>query len=107
MNNEDLKHQILSTLQLAASSPFLFVGSGFSRRYLGLPQWEELLKIFCDNEDEFDELMASASQKLPGVASLLSERYHDRWWKDEKFKVNRERLKKNLMEKSLRIKLLH
>ena len=30
------------------ASPFLFVGSGMSRRYLGAENWEELLKRFCE-----------------------------------------------------------
>ena len=35
--------------------PVLFIGSGFSKRYLGLENWEELLKkfIFDISDDEF------------------------------------------------------
>ena len=31
-----------------STSPFLFIGSGFSRRYLGLPTWELLLMEVCE-----------------------------------------------------------
>jgi len=93
MNNEELKSRILSILKAAPSSPFLFVGSGFSRRYLNLPQWDELLKIFCRDEDEFDSLMAAASQSLPRLAALLAEIYHHRWWEETAFAENRNYFK--------------
>ena len=35
-------------LQKFNTSPFLFIGSGFSRRYLNVPTWENLLKEMVD-----------------------------------------------------------
>lgn len=37
------------------TTPVLFIGSGFSKRYYSLPSWEELLKIFANqlSSDEF------------------------------------------------------
>ena len=35
-----------------SASPFLFVGSGMSRRYLNTENWEDLLKKFCTLIDE-------------------------------------------------------
>ena len=93
MNNQDLKSATLDVLRATSSSPFLFVGSGFSRRYFNLPQWDELLKIFCKSEDEFDGLMAASSQNLPQVATTLAEKYHERWWNDSDFSDKREQFK--------------
>lgn len=89
------KDQVLEALQKSESSPFLFIGSGFSRRYFGLPQWDELLKNFCTDEYEYDELFASANGKLPNLAGFLADRYHDRWWKSKEFEKNRNDYKAN------------
>ena len=38
-----------------SKQPILFIGSGFTKRYLGLENWEELLKKFISDisDDEF------------------------------------------------------
>lgn len=104
MNNQDLKSATLDVLRATSSSPFLFVGSGFSRRYFNLPQWDELLKIFCKSEDEFDGLMAASSQNLPQVATTLAEKYHERWWNDSDFSDKREQFKALAKGKKLKNK---
>ena len=88
-NMIEFNKKLLEVLQKSQSSPFLFVGSGFSRRYLDLPQWDELLKNFCKDDHEYDELFASTSGKLPKLAGILAERYHDRWWQSPEFEEKR------------------
>jgi len=71
--------------------PFLFVGAGVSRRYLGLDGWEALLRRMAElTDDDFDFYRATANGDFPTVASLIAEALHDRWWKDDAFKDHRK-----------------
>ena len=42
-----MKNKIISMLSNASALPVLFIGSGLTRRYLDLPNWEDLLKRYC------------------------------------------------------------
>ena len=71
--------------------PFLFVGSGISRRYLNLPDWKGLLshftRIVSDDDYSFSyyENLATSAEYTQGVypkiASLLERDYNKLWFK--------------------------
>ncbi len=44
----ELNDLITETIQKTGHQPFLFVGSGFSKRYMNTEKWDELLKVFCE-----------------------------------------------------------
>lgn len=86
------------------TTPFLFVGSGFSRRYYGLPDWQGLLRTFVrrlsDDEFAFHKYMNEAerdlppdSNKLARVASLIMKDFDARWFDDVNFRKLNEKFK--------------
>lgn len=75
-----------------STSPFLFVGSGFSRRYLGLPTWEALLIEVCDDlylTKPYNFYKSNADSKLPKVASIIAEEFNEIWWSRPEFEISR------------------
>ena len=90
-------------LKKADSLPFLFVGSGFSRRYLGLPNWNELLEYIASitYEDSFGYVRAKneATKKfdptidynnyMTALCDIISNDLDNIWYTDDRFKTNR------------------
>jgi hypothetical protein len=76
-----------------STSPFLFIGSGFSRRYLGLPTWELLLMEICEDlglKKPYNFYKSNADSKLPKVASIIGEDFNEIWWSDPTFEESRK-----------------
>ena len=88
-----IKDDLIAHFSGALSAPFLFVGSGFSRRYLGLEDWSSLLQKFSSQLKSYEYYVASADGYLPKVASLLSSDFHNLWWTSEIYKESREKNK--------------
>lgn len=75
------------------TTPFLFMGSGMTRRYLGLPDWKGLLTHFAEEvrEDEFaysyyENLakgQACTAGIMPKVAELIQRDYDSKWFRDK------------------------
>lgn len=84
--DEDL-HAHLSRFETA---PFLFVGSGMSRRYLGTEDWEALLRYFAAFTDKpYERYRADSAGNLPAVASAIAENFRDHWWEAAEFADSR------------------
>lgn len=74
------------------SPPFLFIGSGITRRYLNLPDWEGLLKYFANTINKDGFLYSSYTNRvktieckagnLPKVAELLQADFDSKWFSD-------------------------
>lgn len=76
-----------------STSPFLFIGSGFSRRYLGLPTWELLLIEICDElklPKPYNFYKSNADSQLPKVASLIGAEFNEIWWSSSEFENSRK-----------------
>jgi len=102
---DELKNRLIAHFEQAGSAPFLFIGSGFSRRYLNLEDWSSLLKLFTEGLKPYEYYLATANGDLPKVASLIAEDFHDKWWQDEKFKISREKNKSKLRDKTSALRI--
>ncbi|WP_250277197.1 SIR2 family protein [[Clostridium] colinum] len=78
------------------TTPILFIGSGFSRRYLSAPDWEGLLKVFSNRirNDSFSYSyyknrvinMKNKTGLLPKLAEVLEIDFNEKWLCNEKFR---------------------
>lgn len=82
----DLKDLVIDTIQKTGHQPFLFVGSGFSKRYINTERWDELLKVFCkefsNNDFQYNIYSNQVEEKdyygkQPAIASLLERDYNN------------------------------
>ncbi len=79
------------------TTPFLFIGSGMSRRYLNLPDWKELLKHFAESisNDEFAydsyenkaKTMECKLGMMPKVAELIQQDFDKKWFLDQQIRT--------------------
>lgn len=90
-----MKNNILKCLRKFNTLPFLFIGSGVSIRYIGLENWEGLLRKFAnltqDNEYAYEMYLQRARAQeykegvLPKVAELIENEFNKVWFVDTKF----------------------
>ncbi|WP_056774898.1 SIR2 family protein [Novosphingobium sp. Leaf2] len=100
-----ISSEIAKALATKSAAPFLFLGSGFSRRYIGLETWAELLEKFSDGVKDFEYYLASSDSRMPMAAQLLADDYFEYWWSDEAFKEIRAAQGKKMQRKSSPLKL--
>ncbi len=103
-------NRLQKLLTFNESLPFLFIGSGFTRRYLDTPDWIGLLEHFAslmypDNDLIINQYMDEAKKKLiterldpkstnninSMIADLIESEFNDMWYKDERFALNRKK----------------
>ena len=99
MNVSDVIKNAIST---TGHHPFLFIGSGFSKRYLGSEKWDELLRYFCaefsNNEFQYDIYANQVTEntyygKQLAIASLLEKDYNNAVLTLDKYKDFRTKYK--------------
>lgn len=78
--------ELESRLRGFKSAPFLFVGAGVARRYLGTDNWAQLLRRLAEHTNKPYAYYASrAGNHYPTIASEIAAVFHEVWWNDERF----------------------
>ena len=103
METEQLLAAHLSRFRAA---PYLFIGSGLSRRYLFLESWDSLLRRFAGLTDRpYEYYSATAGGSLPAVATAIAERFHEQWWTASAFEESRETFSDIATDRSSALKI--
>lgn len=109
-----MKNLIKNAIQQTGHQPFLFVGSGFSKRYMNTESWDELLRIFCtdysDNEFQYNVYANTVAEKdyygkQPAIATLLEMDYNNAVLTKEKYELFRQKHKELLMNNASALKI--
>lgn len=105
---------IKNAIQKTGHHPFLFVGSGISKRYLGAEKWDELLKVFCTefsgNEFQYNIYANQVDEEdyygqQPAIAGLLEKDYNHAVLTAEKYADFRDTHRAELNEKVSALKM--
>lgn len=96
----DITEELSKILHNHNGGAFLFIGSGFSRRYLNLEDWKGLLTRFCTDIQPFKFYETSASGNLAEAATLLANDFHQEWWKLDRYENNRRLYDNYLKDKT-------
>lgn len=80
MVEKSIESELAKILSESPSAPFLFIGSGFSRRYLNMPDWKGLLEIF--SRKPFAMYLGQANNNTPEAALALAKDFSKEWWND-------------------------
>ena len=100
-----MKEQISELLANHTALPVLFVGSGLTRRYLGLPSWEGLLKKYCVKPFEYYNDKATRicrddpDMRLPTAADLIEADFNEEWYTSDRYAESRLKHKSEMENK--------
>lgn len=110
----DINEIIGNAIQITGHHPFLFVGSGLSKRYMGTEKWDELLSLFCTefsgNEFQYDVYANKVDEKdyygqQPAIAYLLEKDYNNEVLTADRYADFRTKHKAELKDKISALKI--
>lgn len=101
----NITDNLVEIFRSRTAGPFLFLGSGFSRRYLGLEDWRGLLERFCATGRPFEYYLASANGHFPTVASLLAKDFNEHWWKSDEYAKSVDRFKSKVKDETSALRI--
>ena len=83
----DTATDVAELIKRKACQPILFVGSGFSKRYCGAPNWESLLTELgkeCPEIKHEYAYYAQSGKSMPEIGSIFANAYKEWAWGDGK-----------------------
>lgn len=88
LQTESTKEKLLNIVSSFNTTPFLFIGSGITRRYCNLPNWDSLLKYFSNllnpnNEFAFASYKHRAHDNYPLLGSIIGDEFDNQWFTDQ------------------------
>ncbi|MBD8102487.1 SIR2 family protein [Plantibacter sp. CFBP 8775] len=87
-----VENDLYAHLAKFETAPFLFVGSGLSRRYLATDDWMGLLRRFAEKTDyPFERYRADASRDTGRMASAIAARFNSTWWESDDYVASRNK----------------
>ena len=96
-----IEKQLADHLAAIGTAPFLFIGSGMSRRYIGLEDWKALLKKFSAGLPQpFEYYYGQANRDLPQTAALIANDFYNIWWNDPAYQASRDAFKDDVVSQS-------
>ncbi len=91
--------ELKKALKSHDTAPFLFLGSGFSRRYLATPAWDALLddsaswmnKTIQQYKSKVSKYDPNDNLFLPHIATMMATDFVDLWWNDPQYTEQRKK----------------
>lgn len=86
--------------------PIIFVGSGLSLRYLGLPNWEQLLQHFAEEAGEnYDYILSKYDVgDYPSVATDVATSFNSTWFEAGRYAELRNRHQGQVQSRGMALK---
>ena len=85
LQTESTKEKLLNIVSSFNTTPFLFIGSGITRRYCNLPSWDLLLEYFSNllnpnNEFAYANYKRQANNDYSLLGSIIGEGFDNQWF---------------------------
>ncbi|WP_448702379.1 hypothetical protein ACFGVR_08505 [Mucilaginibacter sp. AW1-3] len=84
-----MEDELLSHLNAIGNLPYLFVGSGFSRRYIGMESWQDLLEAItkiANVPKPFTYYLTECAKDYPLLGGLISDAFYQSFY-DSDYKI--------------------
>lgn len=101
-----MKESLVQLLSNAPALPVLFIGSGLTRRYLGLPDWEGLLRKYCV-KSPYEYYYNKAEREcrdhldmiMPNTADYIEADFNEAYYTESQYEESRKNHVDDIREK--------